>query len=320
MGPPGSEDGPRSWAVLSLWPTLLPTQASVYCVAAVLWTAAKFSVPQDRKLALPRRLKTLLLHMARRSAQERPSAAEAIEVPALWGAGQALVSGGGQGWTGSTWVHLWMGGQGPLLLISQPSPSLSRSPVHPPAGWKRVAWAEHGPHMPNFPILPHGSARLGVAPRSVASQLTTARTAGDSESQPSTQALPTKGCCGVLLPRSPQASGCHPTLRPASPQECTARPCVWMLGCACFQTCSGYLLQRGMDSRKILAHLRALTCQVSWARQTPQTLCATPGRRERLPLFLLKEEETPGQSSRSLPIRWPDCAAVGGPGPRPGLC
>ena len=55
------------------------TQASVYCVAAVLWTAAKFSVPRDHKLALPRRLKTLLLHMARRSAQERPSAAEAIE-------------------------------------------------------------------------------------------------------------------------------------------------------------------------------------------------------------------------------------------------
>lgn len=93
-----------------------------------------------------------------------------------------------------------------------------------------------------------------------------------------------------------------------------------MLGCACFQTCSGYLLQRGMDSRKILAHLRALTCQVSWARQTPQTLCAMPGRQERLPLFLLKEEETLGQGSRSLPSRWPDCAALGGPGPRPGVC
>ncbi|XP_070637263.1 kinase non-catalytic C-lobe domain-containing protein 1 isoform X2 [Bos indicus] len=58
---------------------LMTEKASVYCVAAVLWTAAKFSVPRDRKLALPRRLKTLLLHMARRSAQERPSAAEAIE-------------------------------------------------------------------------------------------------------------------------------------------------------------------------------------------------------------------------------------------------
>lgn len=55
-------------------------QASVYCVAAVLWAAAKFSVPRDHKLALPRRLKALLLDMARRSAQERPSAAEAIQV------------------------------------------------------------------------------------------------------------------------------------------------------------------------------------------------------------------------------------------------
>ncbi|KAM4852476.1 kinase non-catalytic C-lobe domain-containing protein 1 isoform 2-T3 [Thomomys bottae] len=55
-------------------------QASVYCVAAVLWTAAKFSVPRDHKLALPRRLKSLLLDMARRQASERPSAAEAIKV------------------------------------------------------------------------------------------------------------------------------------------------------------------------------------------------------------------------------------------------
>lgn len=66
---------------LSCLPT---TQASVYCVAAVLWTAAKFSVPRDHKLALPRRLKTLLLDMARRHASERPSAAEAIKVTARW--------------------------------------------------------------------------------------------------------------------------------------------------------------------------------------------------------------------------------------------
>ncbi|KAM7073436.1 kinase non-catalytic C-lobe domain-containing protein 1 isoform 1-T1 [Molossus nigricans] len=59
---------------------LVTEKASVYCVAAVLWTAAKFSVPQDHKLALPRRLKTLLLEMARRSAQERPSVAEALKV------------------------------------------------------------------------------------------------------------------------------------------------------------------------------------------------------------------------------------------------
>ncbi|XP_048190616.1 kinase non-catalytic C-lobe domain-containing protein 1 [Perognathus longimembris pacificus] len=55
-------------------------RASVYCVAAVLWTAAKFSVPRDHKLALPRRLKSLLLDMARCRASERPSAAEAIKV------------------------------------------------------------------------------------------------------------------------------------------------------------------------------------------------------------------------------------------------
>uniref|UniRef100_A0A673SLT3 Kinase non-catalytic C-lobe domain-containing protein 1 n=1 Tax=Suricata suricatta TaxID=37032 RepID=A0A673SLT3_SURSU len=59
---------------------LVTEKASVYCVAAVLWTAAKFSVPRDHKLALPRRLKMLLLDMARRSAQERPCAAEAIKV------------------------------------------------------------------------------------------------------------------------------------------------------------------------------------------------------------------------------------------------
>ncbi|XP_027975823.1 LOW QUALITY PROTEIN: kinase non-catalytic C-lobe domain-containing protein 1 [Eumetopias jubatus] len=59
---------------------LVTEKASVYCVAAVLWTAAKFSIPRDHKLALPRRLKTLLLDMARRSAQERPCTAEAIKI------------------------------------------------------------------------------------------------------------------------------------------------------------------------------------------------------------------------------------------------
>uniref|UniRef100_A0A2K6KYP5 Kinase non-catalytic C-lobe domain-containing protein 1 n=1 Tax=Rhinopithecus bieti TaxID=61621 RepID=A0A2K6KYP5_RHIBE len=64
---------------------LVTEKASVYCVAAVLWTAAKFSVPRNHKLALPRRLKTLLLDMARRSAPERPSVAEAIKVTTLCG-------------------------------------------------------------------------------------------------------------------------------------------------------------------------------------------------------------------------------------------
>lgn len=103
------------------------TQASVYCVAAILWTAAKFSIPRDHKLALPRRLKMLLLHMARRSAQERPSAAEAIEVtgPRRGGA-QLKVQGPGHGFLflgqvsavgqGRTWLHLWTGGEGSLLL------------------------------------------------------------------------------------------------------------------------------------------------------------------------------------------------------------
>uniref|UniRef100_A0A2K5DST8 Kinase non-catalytic C-lobe domain containing 1 n=1 Tax=Aotus nancymaae TaxID=37293 RepID=A0A2K5DST8_AOTNA len=59
---------------------LVTEKASVYCVAAVLWTAAKFSVPRNQKLALPRRLKALLLDMAKRSAPERPSTAEAIKV------------------------------------------------------------------------------------------------------------------------------------------------------------------------------------------------------------------------------------------------
>lgn len=62
-------------------------------MAAVLWTAAKFSVPRDHKLALPRRLKTLLLDMARRHASERPSAAEAIKVTIHYGQAYSKVSG-----------------------------------------------------------------------------------------------------------------------------------------------------------------------------------------------------------------------------------
>lgn len=100
-------------------------QASVYCVAAVLWTAAKFSVPRDHKLALPRRLKTLLLDMARRSAQERPCAAEAIKVSTLRSGPRLTVQGlsdGRQGtqvlvsrksghWTDGHGFHLRTGGR-----------------------------------------------------------------------------------------------------------------------------------------------------------------------------------------------------------------
>ncbi|XP_074153319.1 LOW QUALITY PROTEIN: kinase non-catalytic C-lobe domain-containing protein 1 [Sminthopsis crassicaudata] len=55
-------------------------KASVYCVAAILWTAAKFNLAPNQKLALPRKLKGLLLDMARSSAAERPSVAQAMKV------------------------------------------------------------------------------------------------------------------------------------------------------------------------------------------------------------------------------------------------
>uniref|UniRef100_A0A663DWA4 Kinase non-catalytic C-lobe domain containing 1 n=1 Tax=Aquila chrysaetos chrysaetos TaxID=223781 RepID=A0A663DWA4_AQUCH len=51
----------------------------VYGVAAVLWMAAKYSVPSSHKLALPRKLKKLLLDMARKNPEERPSLADAIK-------------------------------------------------------------------------------------------------------------------------------------------------------------------------------------------------------------------------------------------------
>ncbi|XP_009081780.1 PREDICTED: protein very KIND, partial [Acanthisitta chloris] len=51
----------------------------VYGVAAVLWMAAKYSVPLSHKLALPRKLKKLLLDMARKNPEERPSLAAAIK-------------------------------------------------------------------------------------------------------------------------------------------------------------------------------------------------------------------------------------------------
>ncbi|KAM9282340.1 kinase non-catalytic C-lobe domain-containing protein 1 [Cariama cristata] len=51
----------------------------IYGVAAVLWTAAKYSVPPSHKLALPRKLKKLLLDMARKNPEERPSLADAIK-------------------------------------------------------------------------------------------------------------------------------------------------------------------------------------------------------------------------------------------------
>ncbi|XP_050194462.1 kinase non-catalytic C-lobe domain-containing protein 1 isoform X2 [Myiozetetes cayanensis] len=51
----------------------------IYGVAAVLWMAAKYSVPPGHKLVLPRKLKKLLLDMARKIPDERPSLAAAIK-------------------------------------------------------------------------------------------------------------------------------------------------------------------------------------------------------------------------------------------------
>ncbi|XP_014815239.1 PREDICTED: protein very KIND isoform X1 [Calidris pugnax] len=51
----------------------------IYAVAAVLWMAAKYSLPPSHKLALPRKFKKLLLDMARKNPEERPSLADAIK-------------------------------------------------------------------------------------------------------------------------------------------------------------------------------------------------------------------------------------------------
>ncbi|KAI1236309.1 Protein very KIND, partial [Lamprotornis superbus] len=51
----------------------------VYGVAAVLWMAAKYSVPPSHKLVLPRKFKKLLLDMARKNPEERPSLTAAIK-------------------------------------------------------------------------------------------------------------------------------------------------------------------------------------------------------------------------------------------------
>ncbi|XP_056351265.1 kinase non-catalytic C-lobe domain-containing protein 1 [Oenanthe melanoleuca] len=51
----------------------------VYGVAAVLWMAAKYSVPPSHKLVLPRKFKRLLLDMARKNPEERPSLTAAIK-------------------------------------------------------------------------------------------------------------------------------------------------------------------------------------------------------------------------------------------------
>lgn len=48
-------------------------QVCVYGVAAILWATAKFNLSPNQKLAMPRKLKRLLLEMAKRTPIERPT-------------------------------------------------------------------------------------------------------------------------------------------------------------------------------------------------------------------------------------------------------
>ncbi|XP_068582800.1 kinase non-catalytic C-lobe domain-containing protein 1 isoform X2 [Cebidichthys violaceus] len=52
---------------------IVTEKVCVYGVAAILWAAAKFSLSPHQKLAMPRKLKRLLLEMAKRTPIERPT-------------------------------------------------------------------------------------------------------------------------------------------------------------------------------------------------------------------------------------------------------
>ncbi|XP_066535022.1 kinase non-catalytic C-lobe domain-containing protein 1 isoform X2 [Hoplias malabaricus] len=54
---------------------IVTEKACIYGVAAILWATAKFHLSANQKLAMPRRLKRLLLEMAKRTPIERPSIA-----------------------------------------------------------------------------------------------------------------------------------------------------------------------------------------------------------------------------------------------------
>ncbi|KAM8860344.1 kinase non-catalytic C-lobe domain-containing protein 1 [Spinachia spinachia] len=56
---------------------IVTEKVCVYAVAAILWAAAKFSLSPNQKLAVPRKLKRLLLEMAKRTPIERPTIATA---------------------------------------------------------------------------------------------------------------------------------------------------------------------------------------------------------------------------------------------------
>nr|XP_033797744.1 kinase non-catalytic C-lobe domain-containing protein 1 isoform X4 [Geotrypetes seraphini] len=59
---------------------LVTEKVCVYGVAAILWTAAKYNFLPDHRLSLPKKLKRLLLSMAKRNANERPSVADALQI------------------------------------------------------------------------------------------------------------------------------------------------------------------------------------------------------------------------------------------------
>lgn len=52
----------------------------MYGVAAILWATAKFNLSPNQKLAMPRKLKRLLLEMAKRTPIERPTIVMAKKV------------------------------------------------------------------------------------------------------------------------------------------------------------------------------------------------------------------------------------------------
>ncbi|KAF3708577.1 Protein very KIND [Channa argus] len=59
---------------------IVTEKVCVYGVAAILWATAKFSLSPNQKLAMPRKLKRLLLEMAKRTPIERPTIVVAKKV------------------------------------------------------------------------------------------------------------------------------------------------------------------------------------------------------------------------------------------------
>ncbi|KAG8517493.1 LOW QUALITY PROTEIN: Kinase non-catalytic C-lobe domain-containing protein 1, partial [Galemys pyrenaicus] len=206
-------------------------KASVYCVAAVLWTAAKFSVPRDHKLALPRRLKALLLDMARRRAAERPSVAEASKrVPPAARHGQQEDPGPPEG------VHLpgfpRAGGDTRLVAVQGPVPGPPRSrtgaselpptlaaathftPVTLPARAAVARWVPAEP-LPCRAWAPSEPCPLSRRDKPA---LPSGPAASPESEQPAPAAEPLQG----LAPREP-SRGHPPASAPASPPALEAQ-------------------------------------------------------------------------------------------------